>query len=200
MRPANGWASRRTPTSWRWSAGPASASRASSTRSPAPRSAEASVLRPTTGEAVAWIGRDTDALVAPILDRLGVGDRRVHDDPAFERVVLLDLPDVDSVASAHRARVEELLPKVDAVAWVTDPEKYADALLHDEFFAAWLPAPRSPGRAAQQGRPPVAHRRAQAAGRSRATAGAAEPWWPYTRPADVRGRSGRDRRAPGLAR
>ena len=99
----------------------------------------ASVLRPTTGEAVAWIGRDTDALVAPILDRLGVGDRRVHDDPAFERVVLLDLPDVDSVASAHRARVEELLPKVDAVAWVTDPEKYADALLHDEFFAAWLP-------------------------------------------------------------
>jgi hypothetical protein len=53
--------------------------------------------------------------------------------------VLLDLPDVDSVAAAHRARVEELLPKVDAVAWVTDPEKYADALLHDEFFATWLP-------------------------------------------------------------
>jgi hypothetical protein len=99
----------------------------------------ASVLRPTTGEPVAWIARDADALVAPILDRLAVGDRRVHDDPAYERVVLLDLPDVDSVEAAHRARVEELLPKVDAVAWVTDPEKYADALLHDEFFATWLP-------------------------------------------------------------
>ena len=53
--------------------------------------------------------------------------------------MILDLPDVDSVAAAHRASVEEVLPRVDAVAWVTDPEKYADALLHDEFLRTWLP-------------------------------------------------------------
>ena len=39
----------------------------------------------------------------------------------------------------HRARVEALLPLVDAVAWVTDHEKYADAVLHDEFLRSWLP-------------------------------------------------------------
>jgi hypothetical protein len=54
-------------------------------------------------------------------------------------VVVLDLPDMDSVAPGHRARVEEALPRVDAVAWVTDPEKYHDAVLHDEFLCRWLP-------------------------------------------------------------
>ena len=53
-------------------------------------------------------------------------------------VAILDLPDMDSVASEHRARVEAILPRVDAVAWVTDPEKYHDAALHDDFLRAWL--------------------------------------------------------------
>jgi hypothetical protein len=35
--------------------------------------------------------------------------------------------------------VEALLPRVDAVAWVTDPEKYHDAVLHDDFMRTWLP-------------------------------------------------------------
>src|SRR3954451_22789184 len=43
------------------------------------------------------------------------------------------------MAVEHRARVETLLPLVDAVAWVTDPEKYADAVLHDDFLRSWLP-------------------------------------------------------------
>ena len=57
----------------------------------------------------------------------------------WDPVAILDLPDMDSVASDHRARVEALLPLVDAVAWVTDPEKYADAVLHDDFLRSWLP-------------------------------------------------------------
>ena len=51
-------------------------------------------------------------------------------------VAVLDLPDMDSVERTHRERVEELLPRVDAVAWVTDPEKYHDAVLHDDFLRA----------------------------------------------------------------
>ena len=35
--------------------------------------------------------------------------------------------------------MEALLPLVDAVAWVADPEKYADAVLHDELLRSWLP-------------------------------------------------------------
>ena len=35
-------------------------------------------------------------------------------------------------------QLEQLLPRVDAVIWVTDPEKYADAVLHDDFLRAWM--------------------------------------------------------------
>src|SRR5467141_4514304 len=41
--------------------------------------------------------------------------------------------------SQHRARVDELLPRVDAVVWVADPEKYQDAVLHDEYLRRWAP-------------------------------------------------------------
>jgi GTP-binding protein EngB required for normal cell division len=96
------------------------------------------VVRPTTGEPLAWVSDDALPFVEPVLDRLGVGSRR-HGGDDHEGVVLLDLPDVDSISRDHRERVEELLPKVDAVAWITDPEKYADALLHDDFLSRWLP-------------------------------------------------------------
>jgi hypothetical protein len=46
---------------------------------------------------------------------------------------------MDSVAPSHRERVEALLPRVDAVAWVTDLEKYHDAVLHDAFLRTWVP-------------------------------------------------------------
>ena len=97
------------------------------------------VRRPMTGEPLAWLAGDAAEVVGPMLDRLGVGTRRMHDHERFDGVVLLDLPDMDSVTADHRARVEELLPRVDAVAWITDPEKYADAVLYDAFLAKWLP-------------------------------------------------------------
>ena len=43
-------------------------------------------------------------------------------------------PDLDSIEREHRERVEAMLPRVDAVVWVTDPEKYHDAILHDDFL------------------------------------------------------------------
>jgi hypothetical protein len=53
-----------------------------------------------------------------------------HADADLASVVILDLPDVDSVRGEHRARVDELLPRIDAVTWVVDPEKYDDQRLH----------------------------------------------------------------------
>jgi GTP-binding protein EngB required for normal cell division len=99
----------------------------------------ASVRRPTTGHPVAWIPRAHRAELAPVLDWLGVGEVREHDDAAGGAVAVLDLPDLDSIAPEHRARVDELLPRLDAVAWVADPEKYQDALLHDEYLRRWGP-------------------------------------------------------------
>lgn len=48
-------------------------------------------------------------------------------------LVLLDLPDFDSIDSDNRAEVARIVELVDLVVWVTDPQKYADELFHDGF-------------------------------------------------------------------
>lgn len=99
----------------------------------------ASVRRPTTSQPIAWVpAADRDGL-APLLGWLGVDDIREHEADGLRSVAILDLPDMDSVETAHRERVEAVLPKVDAVAWVTDLEKYHDAVLHDAFLRTWVP-------------------------------------------------------------
>jgi hypothetical protein len=111
----------------------------------------ASVRRPTTATPVAWLPRSAADDLAPVLVWLGVAsdDIRFGPDagasdappgaPSGGSVAVLDLPDLDSIEPEHRRRVDEILPRVDAVIWLTDPEKYHDALLHDEFLARWLP-------------------------------------------------------------
>ena len=99
----------------------------------------ASVRRPTTAEPLAWIPAGDRVDLAPLLEWLGVSDVRQHDGDKLRSIAIIDLPDMDSTTVAHRERVEALLPRVDAVAWVTDPEKYHDAVLHDDFLQTWLP-------------------------------------------------------------
>jgi GTP-binding protein EngB required for normal cell division len=98
----------------------------------------ASARRPTTAFPVAWVARGAVDAVRPLLNRLGVEKPRTHDREDLDRVVILDLPDIDSLEAGHRAVVESLLPRIDVVAWVTDPEKYADAVLHDDFLRDWM--------------------------------------------------------------
>lgn len=87
-------------------------------------------VRPTTDEPLAWVAEARRDEVAPLLAWLGVRHVVGHADPDLGSVVILDLPDVDSVRTEHRARVDELLPRIDAVTWVVDPEKYDDQRLH----------------------------------------------------------------------
>jgi hypothetical protein len=98
----------------------------------------ASVRRPTTDRPVAWVPAAARGELTGLLDHLDVRDVRIHSDHALGAVAILDLPDMDSVASDHRDRVESLLPRVDAVVWVTDLEKYHDAVLHDVFLRRWI--------------------------------------------------------------
>ncbi|WP_144791940.1 GTPase [Kocuria palustris] len=110
--------------------------------------ARAAVQRPTTSEPLAVLGGLPGA--DPLLDWLEVKDRRVVEDlslepwsqgpagvwsPVPEGLILLDLPDVDSVAREHREIAARLAGMVDVVVWVVDPQKYADAVLHDHFIA-----------------------------------------------------------------
>jgi energy-coupling factor transporter ATP-binding protein EcfA2 len=99
----------------------------------------ASARRPTTGKPVAWIPTAAREELAPLLEWLGVEEIREHGDTWLPSVAILDLPDLDSIAKGHRTQVEDLLTRVDAVVWLSDPEKYRDAVLHDDFLRTWLP-------------------------------------------------------------
>jgi GTP-binding protein EngB required for normal cell division len=102
--------------------------------------------RPTTALPTAAVWGDADA--TPLLDWLGVATRHVVEDAgpavddgtvdsvgALDGLVLLDLPDFDSREVAHRVEAERILELVDVFVWVTDPQKYADARLHDDFVS-----------------------------------------------------------------
>jgi energy-coupling factor transporter ATP-binding protein EcfA2 len=91
------------------------------------------VRRPTTGvaHATTWGEQETVRL----LDWLEVPRRHRHDpEPALDGLVLLDLPDHDSVRLEHRLEVDRLVGLVDVLVWVLDPEKYADAAVHDRYL------------------------------------------------------------------
>ena len=91
------------------------------------------VRRPTTGVAHAAVfGEGGDRL----LDWLSIGRRHHVADPAGERdgLILIDLPDFDSTEATNRAEVDRLVRLVDAMIWVTDPQKYADQALHDDYL------------------------------------------------------------------
>jgi GTP-binding protein EngB required for normal cell division len=86
------------------------------------------VRRPTTSSASAAVWGSVDGA---LLDWLDVPRRHAVGADATPGLVLLDLPDFDSVQVSHRLEVERLVALVDLMVWVVDPQKYADAALHD---------------------------------------------------------------------
>ncbi|TKV57645.1 GTP-binding protein HSR1 [Nakamurella flava] len=90
------------------------------------------VTRPTTGVAHATVvGPDPQD---DLLDWLQVPRRHRRPDAAPAGLVLLDLPDHDSIRVEHRLEVDRLVELVDVLIWVLDPEKYADAAVHDRYL------------------------------------------------------------------
>ena len=91
------------------------------------------VARPTTAEVSAAVWGDAEELLA----WLGVdADRRLIFDGGAEMdgVVLLDLPDHDSIDLANRDTVDRVVPLADLIVWVVDPQKYADHALHSAYL------------------------------------------------------------------
>ncbi|MDH3425361.1 MAG: 50S ribosome-binding GTPase [Acidimicrobiia bacterium] len=95
--------------------------------------ASVSESRPHTAQPMAWVPEEAGADLDTLLTELGITERVKN--LAMPSVAILDLPDQDSVERSHRLTVERILPLVDVVVWVFDPEKYADRSLHDEFLA-----------------------------------------------------------------
>ena len=93
----------------------------------------AGVRRPTTNEACAVLPRGREP--QELLGWLGIG-RRVEAPEALPGdTVLVDLPDIDSVEASHAEITDRLASRVDALVVVVNPQKYADARLHDEWLA-----------------------------------------------------------------
>ncbi|MEU0155832.1 GTPase [Micromonospora fulviviridis] len=100
------------------------------------------VRRPTTGVAHACVWGQLDG-ASRLLDWIGVLPRHRFvrespldgdDESALHGLVLLDLPDFDSVQRTHRLEVDRLLGLVDLVVWVVDPQKYADRVIHTSYL------------------------------------------------------------------
>lgn len=101
------------------------------------------VRRPTTSWASAcvWGREGADEL----LEWLGIPPRhQTTRDSMLDRsdaqsdldgVVLLDLPDHDSTEVAHHLEVDRLVDLADVLVWILDPQKYADAAIHDRYLA-----------------------------------------------------------------
>ncbi|MCU1515779.1 MAG: transporter [Pseudarthrobacter sp.] len=100
--------------------------------------ATAAVRRPTTSEPLAGVWGVNGS--EPLLDWLQVRSRH-HAAPVDgfagedTGLILLDLPDFDSTRAANRAIVQRMVGLVDVLVWVLDPQKYADAAVHNDFLA-----------------------------------------------------------------
>ncbi|WP_254705519.1 GTPase [Streptomyces vilmorinianum] len=99
---------------------------------------ETGLRRPTTAAPIALSWSEGSA---GLLDRLAVPGRLRRRplaggaaDEDLQGLVLIDLPDHDSAVTTHRDQVDRVLGLVDAVIWVVDPEKYADAVLHERYL------------------------------------------------------------------
>ncbi len=101
------------------------------------------VRRPTTSWASACVWGHEGA--EELLEWLGIPPRHQttrdsmldgrRDDRQLDGVVLLDLPDHDSTEVSHHLEVDRLVQLTDLLVWVLDPQKYADAAIHDRYLA-----------------------------------------------------------------
>lgn len=98
--------------------------------------------RPTTSKAKALVWSDDD--LGEMLEWLGVPATEQHPRASLsaaqprtrlpEGLVLLDLPDHDSIEVAHHEEAQRIIELADLLIWVVDPQKYADAAIHERFL------------------------------------------------------------------
>ncbi|HEU5157804.1 MAG TPA: ABC transporter [Streptosporangiaceae bacterium] len=112
------------------------------------------VRRPTTSAAHACVWGLEGA--GPLLDWLNVDKRyRYARASALDRasadgsdgaasggsslqgLVLLDLPDHDSIQTVNREEADRFVAVADLLVWVLDPQKYADAALHRNYIVPY---------------------------------------------------------------
>ncbi|MGH3273751.1 MAG: GTPase, partial [Streptosporangiaceae bacterium] len=100
----------------------------------------AGVTRPVTRDVHACVWGVSGS--GPLLEWLGVPRRYRYarasaldgGEQSMAGLVLLDLPDHDSVMAHASDQVDQLVELADQMVWVLDPQKYADAAVHRRFL------------------------------------------------------------------
>jgi GTP-binding protein EngB required for normal cell division len=98
------------------------------------------VTRPVTRDVHACVWGVSGS--GPLLEWLGVPRRYRYarasaldsGEQSMAGLVLLDLPDHDSVMAHATDQVDQLVEQADLMIWVLDPQKYADAAVHRRFL------------------------------------------------------------------
>jgi GTP-binding protein EngB required for normal cell division len=98
------------------------------------------VTRPVTREPHACVWGTAGS--GPLLEWLGVprrfrygrGSALDGGEAALHGLILLDLPDHDSVVTGDSNQVDRLVGMADLMVWVLDPQKYADAAVHRKYL------------------------------------------------------------------
>jgi GTP-binding protein EngB required for normal cell division len=98
------------------------------------------VTRPVTREPHACVWGTSGS--GPLLEWLGVprrfrygrGSALDDGEAAMHGLILLDLPDHDSVVTGDSNQVDRLVGMADLMVWVLDPQKYADAAVHRKYL------------------------------------------------------------------
>jgi GTP-binding protein EngB required for normal cell division len=98
------------------------------------------VTRPVTRDVHACVWGVSGS--GPLLEWLGVPRRYRYarasaldgGEQSMAGLVLLDLPDHDSVMAHATEQVDQLVEQADLMIWVLDPQKYADAAVHRRFL------------------------------------------------------------------
>jgi GTP-binding protein EngB required for normal cell division len=100
------------------------------------------VRRPTTSWALACAWGPDGA--QGLLEWMGIPPRhqvsrmsmldQSTEDTKLEGLVLVDLPDHDSTEVSHHLEMDRLIKYADLLVWVLDPQKYADAAIHDRYI------------------------------------------------------------------
>ncbi|HEV2376010.1 MAG TPA: GTPase [Streptosporangiaceae bacterium] len=97
-------------------------------------------VRPATREPLACVWGMEGA--GPLLDWLKIAPRRRYarssaldeGERALAGLLLIDMPDHDSVLTTASGEVSRLIGLADLMIWVLDPQKYADAAVHSRYL------------------------------------------------------------------
>lgn len=90
----------------------------------------ASVRRPTSRHIMAYHHRDLACGARFSVDQADL-EACTHDSDALRHVIILDLPDSDSIDHRHHAMMKQVLPHTDLLLLVTDPNKYGDQVFYE---------------------------------------------------------------------